>query len=154
MSDSTEVLKGELKSAQEEIERLHAACEKRGFNSRETKDIFGRTFPLPVDAEHVFVEETSLAAAPAVPLDRLAARLDRRLDHLGVHVHEVLDTPEGIWPVFGLCIGRPAQSPESRPRLDTDAVLFDESYPTDESMLAFIDEFTRFDDLDNYHMDD
>ena len=52
MSDSTEVLKGELKSAQEEIERLHAACEKRGFNSRETKDIFGRTFPLPVDAEH------------------------------------------------------------------------------------------------------
>ena len=50
MSDSTEVLKGELKSAQEEIERLHAACEKRGFNSRETKDIFGRTFPLPVDA--------------------------------------------------------------------------------------------------------
>ena len=52
MSDQTEVLKGELKSAQEEIERLHAACEKRGFNSRETKDIFGRTFPLPVDAEH------------------------------------------------------------------------------------------------------
>ena len=31
MSDSTEVLKGELKSAQEEIERLHAACEKRGL---------------------------------------------------------------------------------------------------------------------------
>ena len=52
MSDSTEVLKGELKSAQEEIERLHAACEKRGFNSRETKDIFGRTFPLADDAEH------------------------------------------------------------------------------------------------------
>ncbi|MBC04463.1 MAG: hypothetical protein CMJ34_14350 [Phycisphaerae bacterium] len=56
-------------------------------------------------------------------------------------VHEVLDTPEGIWPVFGLCIGRPAQSPESRPRLDTDAVLLEESYPTDESMLAFIDEY-------------
>ena len=56
-------------------------------------------YALPVDAEHVFVEETSLAAAPAVPLDRLAARLDRRLDHLGVHVHEVLDTERCLIPM-------------------------------------------------------
>ena len=56
-------------------------------------------------------------------------------------VHEVLETPEGVWPLFGLCIGRPAQSPESRPRLDTDAVLFEESYPTDEAMLACLDEY-------------
>jgi len=56
-------------------------------------------------------------------------------------VHEVLETPEGVWPVFGLCIGRPAQSPECRPRLDTDAVLFEETYPTDEAMLDSIEEY-------------
>ena len=56
-------------------------------------------------------------------------------------VHEVLGTPEGVWPIFGLCIGRPAESPESRPRLETDAVLFEETYPTDEVMLASIDEY-------------
>ena len=56
-------------------------------------------------------------------------------------VHEVLGTPEGVWPIFGLCIGRPAEIPESRPRLETDAVLFEETYPTDEAMFAFIDEY-------------
>lgn len=56
-------------------------------------------------------------------------------------VHKLLGTPEGVWPIFGLCIGRPAQDPESRPRLDPDAVLFDENYPTDEAMLESIDEY-------------
>jgi nitroreductase len=58
-------------------------------------------------------------------------------------VHEVLGTPEGVWPVFGLCVGRPDQEPESRPRLDVDAVLCEEAYPEDDEMLAFIDEYDR-----------
>ena len=56
-------------------------------------------------------------------------------------VHEVLGTPEGVWPIFGLCIGRPAKIPECRPRLDTDAVLFEETYPSDEAMIDSIDEY-------------
>ena len=48
-------------------------------------------YALPVDADHVFVEETSLAAAPAVSLDLLQARLERRLQHAGVVVHETLE---------------------------------------------------------------
>ncbi len=56
-------------------------------------------------------------------------------------VHQVLGTPQGIWPVFGLCIGRPEETPESRPRLDVDAVLFDEDCPSDEDVLGSIDEY-------------
>lgn len=56
-------------------------------------------------------------------------------------VHDLLGTPEGIWPIFGLCIGRPDQDPETRPRLEPEAVLFDERYPDDAEMLRRIDEY-------------
>ena len=58
-------------------------------------------------------------------------------------VHEVLRTPKGVWPLFGLCVGRPDQDPERRPRLKTDAVLFDDRYPEDEDILAAIDDYDR-----------
>lgn len=58
-------------------------------------------------------------------------------------VHELLRTPEGVWPVFGLCIGRPDQDPERRPRLDPSAVLFEETYPSDEDVLGSIDDYDR-----------
>ena len=56
-------------------------------------------------------------------------------------VHELLGTPDGIWPIFGLCIGRPDQDPETRPRLEPNAVLFDERYPDDGEMLESIDRY-------------
>ncbi|MAC18514.1 MAG: hypothetical protein CMJ23_02340 [Phycisphaerae bacterium] len=56
-------------------------------------------------------------------------------------VFELLKTPEGVWPLFGLCIGRPDQDPEIRPRLDPAAVFFDETYPDDATMLGRIDDY-------------
>ena len=35
-----------------EIDYIHATFEARGTNSRQTKDVFGRVFLLPVDEEH------------------------------------------------------------------------------------------------------
>ena len=35
-----------------EISTLHVALEKQGINSRNTTDVFGRPFNLPVDDEH------------------------------------------------------------------------------------------------------
>ncbi|MDA0295778.1 MAG: NADPH-dependent oxidoreductase [Planctomycetota bacterium] len=58
-------------------------------------------------------------------------------------LHEVLRTPEGVWPLFGLCVGLPDQEPQSRPRLDIDAVIFDDHYPADEQILASIDDYDR-----------
>ena len=56
-------------------------------------------------------------------------------------VHEVLSTPHGVWPIFGLCIGRPDHEPQRRPRLAAESVLFEEHYPDDESMLGFVDDY-------------
>lgn len=46
-----------------------------------------------------FVEETSLAAAPAVPLTRLEDRLHRRLAHAGVRVVEVEHVEHCLFPM-------------------------------------------------------
>ncbi len=58
-------------------------------------------------------------------------------------LHEVLGTPDGVWPLFGLCVGRPDQEPSVRPRLDPRTVLFDDHYPEDEAVLAAIDDYDR-----------
>ena len=46
-------------------------------------------------------------------------------------VAELLALPDHVYPVFGLCIGHPAQDPEVKPRLPVDVVLHDEVYRSD-----------------------
>lgn len=43
-------------------------------------------------------------------------------------VGELLGLPELVYPVFGMCVGRPAQDPLPRPRLPLGAVLHRERY--------------------------
>jgi FMN reductase (NADPH) len=56
-------------------------------------------------------------------------------------VDELLGIPFGVFPLFGMCVGRPAEGPTARPRLPIDAVLFEESYPDDRTMLAALDRY-------------
>ncbi|MEO1583728.1 MAG: NADPH-dependent oxidoreductase [Planctomycetota bacterium] len=59
-----------------------------------------------------------------------------RLDRL-------LELPEGVFPLFGLCVGVPAESPSVRPRLPIESVLFEERYPADGEMLDHLAEYDR-----------
>ena len=43
-------------------------------------------------------------------------------------VSQLLKLPEQVYPVFGLCIGQPAQDPEVKPRMPIGAVLMQDSY--------------------------
>lgn len=40
----------------------------------------------------------------------------------------LLELPEQVYPVFGLCLGYPDQDPEIKPRLSTDTVLMHDRY--------------------------
>ena len=51
-------------------------------------------------------------------------------------VQRLLRFPRGVYPLFVLCVGVPAEDPALRPRLAPDAVLFEEHYPDDETLLA------------------
>jgi nitroreductase len=54
-------------------------------------------------------------------------------------VDALLGVPEGVFPLYGLCVGAPAEAPTPRPRLPLEAVLFDGAYPDDDALLAAVD---------------
>jgi nitroreductase len=65
-------------------------------------------------------------------------------------VANLLDLPTHTFPVMGLCIGYPAQSPEQKPRLPQHAVVHLERY--DESKIPkAIDEFDQV--MKNYYFE-
>lgn len=56
-------------------------------------------------------------------------------------VRDLLSVPRGVYPLFGLCVGVPDESPARRPRLDADAVLFEDAYPDDGSLLGGVADY-------------
>jgi len=64
-------------------------------------------------------------------------------------VAELLELPEQVYPVFGLCLGYPAQDPQVKPRISVDAVLMQETYKADE-VAAHISDYNE--QLRDYYM--
>ncbi len=56
-------------------------------------------------------------------------------------VDKILAVPQGIYPLFGLCVGVPDESPSERPRLDVDAVLYKDIWPDDNAVFNMIDQY-------------
>ncbi len=55
-----------------------------------------------------------------------------------------LDIPEHVYPVFGMCLGFPDQSQDTKPRLPLDSILkIGKYHPTDSQVLQEYDEVTR-----------
>ena len=62
-------------------------------------------------------------------------------------VTELLDLPQQVYPVFGLCLGHPAQDPEVKPRLPVSVTLKTDSYSTDgedEAIAAYDEEMRTY----------
>jgi FMN reductase (NADPH) len=53
-------------------------------------------------------------------------------------VDRLLEIPEGVYPIYGLCVGVPDEDPSHRPRLPVEAVLSEGRYPSDEEVLAHL----------------
>ncbi|MEL6328305.1 MAG: nitroreductase family protein [Planctomycetota bacterium] len=56
-------------------------------------------------------------------------------------VRDLLEIPLGVYPLYGLCVGVPDESPSIRPRLRVASVLFEERYPDDDRLLAQMAEY-------------
>lgn len=60
-------------------------------------------------------------------------------------VSELLELPEHVYPVFGMCIGYPAHDPDVKPRLPVEAILKEDRYTDDrEQVDAYDDEMHRY----------
>jgi len=56
-------------------------------------------------------------------------------------VTQLLDLPELVYPVFGLCLGYPDQNPDIKPRLPVDAVLHQEQYRSAKQQQTLLDRY-------------
>lgn len=56
-------------------------------------------------------------------------------------VDALLNIPQGVYPLYGLCVGEPDQSPDPRPRLPLRSVLCENAYPSDDAVLEAIDAY-------------
>ncbi len=55
-------------------------------------------------------------------------------------VDALLELPAGVFPLFGLCLGTPAEDPAVKPRLPIAGVLFTDRYPGDGELERAIEE--------------
>ena len=58
-------------------------------------------------------------------------------------VVELLEIPEGVWPLFGMAVGEPARVPGQRPWLPLEAILSRGRYLSDEAVLEGIAQHDR-----------
>ena len=64
-----------------------------------------------------------------------------------VRAAELLDLPQQVYPVFGMCIGWPDQDPEVKPRLPVSVMLKENSYSIDgeaEAIAAYDEEMRTY----------
>ena len=60
---------------------------------------------------------------------------------------EILGLPQQVYPVFGLCLGHPAQDPEVKPRLPVSVTLKENSYSTEgeaEAIAAYDEDMRTY----------
>lgn len=58
-------------------------------------------------------------------------------------VNDILKLPDGVFPTYGLCVGSPNEHPIARPRLAPEAILHENVYPDDDSIMRDIEEYDQ-----------
>jgi FMN reductase (NADPH) len=53
-------------------------------------------------------------------------------------VDRLLGLPHGVYPLYGMTVGVPAEDPARKPRLPVEGVWFKDRYPSDEALLAHV----------------
>ncbi len=122
-----------------EVRRHALAAERAGENMARNLE----SFLLTVIDASLFAEKLCVAFEGLGQGICYIGGLRTRL----AEVDRLLDIPEHVYPLFGLCVGEPEpldsddpRKPVPKPRLPLEAVLFDDRYPSDAAMLRLMDE--------------
>ncbi|HPQ94178.1 MAG: oxygen-insensitive NADPH nitroreductase [Thiothrix sp.] len=106
-----------------DLYRINHLCEQQGLGT-----LAGRTEHfLAASVDVALMAQNVLLAAESIGLGGVfigGIRNDPAL------VSELLGLPERVYPVFGMCLGYPAQAIEVKPRLPVEVVLHEGHYQT------------------------
>ncbi|MBE1273811.1 oxygen-insensitive NADPH nitroreductase [Enterovibrio baiacu] len=115
---------------------------------------FNRHLQIKPDAKVGFAEQTLIGAVDGALAAQNALAAAESLGLGGVYigglrnnpekVSALLGLPKHVIPLFGLCLGYPAQDPEVKPRLPSSLYVHEDTYqPMDENALEAYDETIR-----------
>ncbi|GGB83188.1 NADPH-dependent oxidoreductase [Marinobacterium zhoushanense] len=118
-----------------DMRRHQLACQMHGadMQSGYTEQFLTASLDCALFAQNVAIAAESLNLG-LVYIGGLRNQIER--------VANLLELPELVYPVFGLCMGYPAQDPETKPRLPLDVVLKHDRYDDsqDHGAIASYDE--------------
>ncbi|WP_028023401.1 oxygen-insensitive NADPH nitroreductase [Enterovibrio calviensis] len=115
---------------------------------------FNRHLQIKPDALVGFAEQTLIGAVDTALMAQNALTAAESMGIGGVYigglrnnpvkVSELLQLPEQVIPLFGLCLGYPAQDPEVKPRLPAELIVHTDAYQLmDKARLAEYDAQVR-----------
>ncbi|MBB1489039.1 oxygen-insensitive NADPH nitroreductase [Oceanospirillum sediminis] len=115
---------------------------------------FNRHQQIKADAKLGFTEQTLIGAVDSALMAQNCLLAAESMGLGGVYIGglrnnpdkvcSLLNLPENVFPMFGLCLGYPDQDPGKKPRLPASLVLHEDSYqPIDQTELADYDETMR-----------
>jgi nitroreductase len=121
-----------------DLNRLDTACRMRG--KAMARGYFEQFIIATVDAA-LFAQNTMLAAESL----GLGGVYIGGIRNNPQKVCDLLKIPDEAYPVFGMCLGYPAEAPNLKPRLPLGAVLKTDTYGTegDKALLNAYDRVTR-----------
>lgn len=118
-----------------DMKRLHLACNmhRTDMLSGYTEQFITATVDCALFAQNVITAAESLGIT-GVYIGGIRNQIQA--------VSDLLELPELVYPVFGMCLGYPAQDPEVKPRLPLSVILKKDKYndEQDESYIAKYDE--------------
>lgn len=121
-----------------DLHRPRLACEMQGgtFIEGMTEHFIIATVDVALAAQNCVVAAESLG---------LGACYIGAVRNNPQAITELLDLPQQVYPLFGLCLGYPDQNPEVKPRLPLSVVLKEECYqhPDDLAGIKLYDEQLR-----------
>ncbi|WP_299198736.1 oxygen-insensitive NADPH nitroreductase [uncultured Amphritea sp.] len=121
-----------------DMQRNKLACEMNDaeINSGFTEQFITATVDVGLFAQNLTIAAESLGLG-IVYIGGIRNQIAR--------VSELLELPELVYPVFGLCLGYPDQNPEVKPRLPVEVILKQDSYSDsgDKETIAEYDKSVR-----------
>lgn len=115
---------------------------------------FNRHQQIKPDARLGFTEQTLIGAVDSALMAQNCLLAAESMGLGGVYIGglrnnpdkvcQLLNLPENVFPMFGLCLGYPDQDPGKKPRLPASLVLHEDTYqPLDQAVLAEYDNTMR-----------
>lgn len=107
-----------------DLTRMEAAMKRHGHDMENNNLEYG----LVASIDAALVGMSAYLVADSLGIKGLMIGAVRnRPDEVG----KLLGMPRRVYPVFGMCLGWPAEAPKQKPRMDLDLTVFYEKYDTE-----------------------